>query len=59
MDARVAQAIEALLDQMKAKAQNPEFERLSDEMRTLVRENAIPTMKGPRIVWEGDVMHVL
>jgi len=59
MDPRVAQAIETLLDQMKAKALSPDFERLSDEMRTLVRENAIPTMKGPQIVWEGDVMHVI
>ncbi len=59
MDTRVAHAIESLLDQMKARAKDPDFERLSDEMRTLVRENAIPTMPGPKIVWEGDVMHVL
>jgi hypothetical protein len=51
--------VRALLHRMKIEAQNPQIDRMSDEIMTLIAGSApMPPMQSPDIRWVGNTMVV-
>lgn len=56
MRPETSREIEALLQQMKTAAMSPEIDRMSDEIRALVRREALPVLPQdrPTVRWMGN-----